>query len=85
MEEYISNFRRANFLSITLLHVATTFSTITDKEFTIMVTMFRDFLMLDQTFLSPQAKQSVIISDTHGIYELPQELPNDLRLSILGN
>ena len=85
MEEYISNFRRANFLSITLLHVATTFSTTTDKEFTIMVTIFRDFLMLDQTFLSPQAKQSVIISDTHGIYELLQELPNDLRLSILGN
>ena len=85
MEEYISNFRRANFLSITLLHVATTFSTITDKQFTIMVTIFRDFLMIDQTFLSPQAKRSVIISNIHGTYELPQELPNDLRLSILGN
>ena len=27
----------------------------------------------------------VIISNKHGIYKLPQELPNDLRLSILGN
>ena len=25
------------------------------------------------------------ISNKHGIYELPQELPNNLRLRILGN
>ena len=36
-------------------------------------------------FLSPQVKQSVIISNKHGIRELPQELPKDLRLRILGN
>ena len=36
--------------------------------------------MFYQTFLSPQAKQIVIISNKHGIYELPHELPNDLRL-----
>ena len=41
--------------------------------------------MFDQIFTSPQLKQSVIISNKHSIHELPQELPNDLRLRILGN
>ena len=41
--------------------------------------------MVEQSFLSPQLKRSVIISNQHGIYELPQELPNDLRLVILRN
>ena len=27
----------------------------------------------------------MIISNKHGIYELPHELPNELRLRILGN
>ena len=31
-----------------------------------------------------KGKQSVIISDKHGIYELPPELPNDLKLKKLG-
>ena len=31
-------------------------------------------------FFSPQVKRSVIISNKHSIYELPHELPNDLRL-----
>ena len=30
-------------------------------------------------------KRIVIISNKHGIYELPHELPNDLRFRILGN
>ena len=33
----------------------------------------------------PQVKQSVFISNKHGMYELCHELPNDLRLRILGN
>ena len=41
--------------------------------------------MIYQIFLSPQEKQCAIITEKHGIYELRQELPNDLRLSILGN
>ena len=41
--------------------------------------------MFYQIFLSPQMKRSAIISNKHGIYELPQELPNDLRLRILAN
>ena len=41
--------------------------------------------MFYQIFLSPQVKRIVIISNEHGIYELPHELPNDLRLRILGN
>ena len=51
----------------------------------IMFITFWDFLMVEQIFLSPQVKRSVIISNKHGIYELPHELPNDLRLRILGN
>ena len=39
--------------------------------------------MFDKIFVSPQVKQIVIISNKHGIYELPHELPNDLRK--LGN
>ena len=38
-----------------------------------------------QLFLSPEVKQSVIISNKQGVYEMLHELPNDLRLSILGN
>ena len=38
----------------------------------------------NQTFLSPQVKRCAIISSKHGIYELPQELPNDLRLRPMG-
>ena len=41
--------------------------------------------MVEQIFLSPQVKRSLIISSTYGIYELSYELPNDLRLRILGN
>ena len=37
--------------------------------------IFSDFLIL-----SPQVKQSVIITNKHSIYELPHELPNDLRV-----
>ena len=44
-----------------------------------------DILIFYQIFLSPQVKRRVIISKKCGIYELPQELPKDLRLRILGN
>ena len=40
--------------------------------------------MFHQIFLSPEVKQSTIVSNKHGIYKLPQELPNDLRLRKLG-
>ena len=36
--------------------------------------------MFYQIFLSPQVKRRAIITYKHGIYELPHELPNDLRL-----
>ena len=36
-------------------------------------------------FLSPQMKRCAIIIYKHGMYELLNELPNDLRLTILGN
>ena len=41
--------------------------------------------MVEQIFLLPQVKRSLIISNKYGIYELPHELPNDLRLRIYGN
>ena len=41
--------------------------------------------MFYQIFLSPQVKRSVIIGNKQGAYELPQELPNDLRPRILEN
>ena len=41
--------------------------------------------MFDKIFVSPQLKRIVIISNKHGTYELPHELPNNLRLRKLGN
>ena len=36
--------------------------------------------MFYQILLSPQKKRCEIITDKHGIYELSNELPNDLTL-----
>ena len=36
-------------------------------------------------FFSPQGKRCAFIAFKHGVYELPHELSNDLRLTILGN
>ena len=41
--------------------------------------------MFYQISLSPQVKQRTIITYNYGIYELPHELPNDLRPRKLGN
>ena len=41
--------------------------------------------MVEQIFLPPQVKRSVIISIRIDIYELSHEFLNDLRLRILGN
>ena len=49
---------------------------------TIMFITFWDFLKVEQIFLLPQVKRSIIISNKHGIYKLPHELPNDFRLRI---
>ena len=40
--------------------------------------------MFYQSFLSPQVKGYANITYKHGICEFPEELPNDLRLKILG-
>ena len=37
-------------------------------------------MMFYQIFLSPQVRRWAIISYKDGIYELPHDLPNDLRL-----
>ena len=36
-------------------------------------------------FFSQQVRRCAIITYKHDIYVLPHELPNDLRLRILGN
>ena len=41
--------------------------------------------MFYQIFISPKEKHCAIIIYKHGVYELPHELPIDLRLKILGN
>ena len=41
--------------------------------------------MFYQIFVSPQMKQWATIAYKQGIYELPHELPNDLRLTTLEN
>ena len=41
--------------------------------------------MFYQISLSPQMRPCAIIAYEHDIYELPHELPIDLRLKILGN
>ena len=38
-----------------------------------------DFMIQHQIFFSLQVKESVIISNKHGIYKLHHELPNDLK------
>ena len=48
---------------------------------TTMVITFWEFLMFYQFFPSPQVKRSLIISNKLSMYELP----NNLRLRILGN
>ena len=51
----------------------------------IIFVLFWDSLIFYQVFLSLQIKRCAIITYRHAIYELPHELPNDLRLRILGN
>ena len=48
-----------------------------------MLIIFSDILIDEQIFFSPQVKRSMIINNKHDIYELPHELPNDLRLRTL--
>ena len=55
------------------------------NEAAISFIIFRDVWMFYQIFLSPQVKRCAIITYKHDIYELPHELPKDLRLRILGN
>ena len=45
--------------------------------------IFWDVLILYQVSFKPQEKRRVIISNKHGIYELPHEFPNNLGLSNL--
>ena len=52
------------------------------KVFVTLAIIFIIFwdLMFYQIYHSVQVKRSTIISNKHGLYELPHELSNDLRL-----
>ena len=54
-------------------------------SYTTSFIIFWNFSMFYQTFLSPQLKRCAIITYKHGMYELPHQLLNDLKLRILGN
>ena len=52
-------------------------------SFTTTLNHFHNNLKLFDTspiFFSPQVKRSSIVSNKHGIHELPNKLPNNLRL-----
>ena len=70
------------FLKTILELIFQSFSVVYIKEKEkIMVVLFWDFLMFDQILLSVQEKWNVIISNKHGIYDLP----DDSGLKLLAN
>ena len=48
-----------------------------------MFIMFWDFFIIEQIFLSPQVKRSMIIINKHGIYELCNEPVTELLSALL--
>ena len=56
-----------------------------NRTFNNHFTIFWDFFMFYQIFLSPQAKRCAINTYKYGVYKLSHKFSNDLRLSILGN
>ena len=52
---------------------------------TITFILFWDFLMFYQIFFSPQVKRCAIVTNKYSIYDLSNELANELSLRILGN
>ena len=52
---------------------------------TIMILIFWNFTIFQFRSDSPEVKQSLIFSIRNLIYKYPDELSNDLRLSILKN
>ena len=46
--------------------------------------IFSEFMLFYQISLSQKVKQSAVVSNKHGLLELPHNLPKDLRLNISG-
>ena len=72
-----------------LLHVEQ-YKTVVEEQISsenscIITIILWDVWMFYQIFLSPQVKRSTNISNKKGVYELPHELPNDLKRMILWN
>ena len=63
----------------------TMFAVIRLRATAIIFIKFWDFLMFYRSLFSAQVKRCSITTYKHGIYELPQELPNNLRFRILVN
>ena len=56
------------------------------KIFQILIYLtISDFLLFYEVLLLQEVTKCAKLTDQYGIYELPHELHNDLRLSILGN
>ena len=51
----------------------------------ILIIIFWNFTIFQYRSNSPQVKGTLISSIANLVYELPNELPNDFRLRILGN
>ena len=52
---------------------------------TILDKVFSNFTAYYQSFYSLQVRQYLITCTKNTVYKLPHELPNDLRIRILGN
>ena len=57
----------------------------TTRKTIILVIIFWNVAMFQYRSYQPQVKRNLISSISNLVYELPHELPNDLRLKILGN
>ena len=80
---YIKNkyafFHKAVYKFITFTYSYLKVCVQTGIDATTMFIIFWDILIDKQIFFLPQVKRGVIISSKHGIYDLPPELPNNLR------
>ena len=71
--------------SVILWLVPCQFMCLVIKSIMVLVIIFWYFLIFYKIILSLQVKQGVIISNENGIYQLPYEFPNDLKLKMSGN
>ena len=54
-------------------------------SYNLILTTYNNLRLFDVLSNFNKSERSAIISNKHVAYELPRELPNDLRVRILGN